>query len=102
MNITIRNKEYELKYTFNSFRYMEEFDVDELQMIERKPFKIIPILRILLHGAVNHNPKQKVSMESVDAFLEEYSETGDIGDLLEELIKLLEESNFFKSLQGKK
>lgn len=102
MNVTIGNKEYELKYTFNSFRYMEEFDVGELQMIETKPFKIIPILRILLHGAVNHNPKQKVSIDNVDAFLEEYSETGDIGDLLEELINLLEESNFFKSLQGTK
>lgn len=102
MNVTIGKKEYELKYTFNSFRYMEEFDVGELQMMERKPFKMIPLLRILLHGAVNHNPKQKVSMDSVDAFLEEYGETGDIGNLLEELINLLEESNFFKSLQRMK
>jgi hypothetical protein len=102
MTVKIKNKEYELKFTFNSFKYMEDFDITALQEIESKPFKIIPIISTLLYGAVNHNPKVRVRLEDVEIFLEDFIVDGDVGELLEELMTLLQDSNFFKSLQKMK
>ena len=99
MNIKIKNKEYELKFTFNSFKYMEDFDLLALEDIESKPFKLIPVLETLLHGALNHNPKKVISVEFVDEFLDEFMEDGSVTELLNELMELLQESRFFKSLQ---
>lgn len=101
--IKIKNKEYELKYTFNSFKFMQDFDVSAMEEVEKKPFKIIPVLEMLLLGAVNHNAKQVVKEQDIQDYLEEYiaSEDGDITALLETLMQLLQESSFFKSLQRK-
>jgi len=41
MNIKVDGKEIELEYSFNSFKYMEDFNVLELQEIESKPFKVL-------------------------------------------------------------
>lgn len=101
MNIKIKNKEVELKFSFNSFKYMEEFDIGELSDIEKKPFKIISMVEILLLGALNHNPKIKISKEEISTFLEDYIIENPINVLMEELMIKLQESNFFKSLQKK-
>lgn len=101
MNIKIKNKEVELKFSFNSFKYMEEFDIEELSDIEKKPFKIISMVEILLLGALNHNPKIKISKEEISTFLEDYIIENPINVLMEELMLKLQESNFFKSLQKK-
>ena len=101
MNIKIKNKEVELKFSFNSFKYMEEFDIEELSDIEKKPFKIISMVEILLLGALNHNPKIKISKEDISIFLEDYIIENPINVLMEELMVKLQESNFFKSLQKK-
>lgn len=101
MNIKIKNKEVELKFSFNSFKYMEEFDIEELSDIEKKPFKIISMVEILLLGALNHNPKIKISKEEISTFLEDYIIENPINVLMEELMVKLQESNFFKSLQKK-
>lgn len=101
MEIKFKGKDVELKFTFNSFKYMEEFDVTELENVESKPFKLIPIIEMLLMGALNNNPKVKVNYVDVQNFLEEYVEENSIADLLEQLMELLQESNFFKSLQKK-
>ena len=101
MVVTIKKREVELKYTFNSFDYMEDFDMGALDNIEQKPFKIIKMVKVLLLGAVNNNPKFKVSEDEVAMFLEEYIVENPINDLLAELMDKLQTSNFFKSLQKK-
>ena len=100
MNIKIKGKDVELKYTFNSFNNMEDFDINELTEIESKPFKMVRITETLLMGAVNNNPKIKFTHDDVVDFLEEYVIENSISKLIEELINLLQDSNFFKSLQN--
>jgi hypothetical protein len=102
MNIKIDSKDVELKFTFNSFNYMEDFDIKALADLDGKPFKIVGIVRTLLMGAVNHDPKVRFSEAKVVEFLEVYVVEDSITDMLEELMKLLEESHFFKSLQKTK
>ena len=99
MVIKIGKKDYELKFTFNSFNYMQEFDLTALNDIETKPFKMIPVVTMLLMGAVNNSPKNTVSTDDVYTFLEEYIKENSLAELLETLIGLLEDSDFFKSLQ---
>lgn len=99
MNITINGKEKELVFTFNSFKYMQDLDLSVLQEAESKPFKIVPFLETLLLGALNSNPKDKYTIDNVSMYLEDYIVEGDVTVLLEDLMKELEESNFFKSLQ---
>ena len=99
MKITFKGLVRPLSFTFNSFKYMEEFDISILNEVETKPFKIVQVLTQLLYGALNSNPKEYVSEDDVTEFLEEYIETGVVTDLLEELVNLLQESSFFKSLQ---
>lgn len=99
MELKIRGQEVEVKFTFNSFKYMEDFDLSVMEEIETKPFKLIPVVETLLVGALNNNPKVKYTPAIISEFLEEYVVENSIGDLLEELMVLLQESNFFKSLQ---
>lgn len=99
MVVKFRDEELELKYTFNSFKYMRDFDMGVLQTIETKPFEIIPLLEALLLGAMNNDPKKKFSIIQVDEFLEEYMETESMMELLNFLMEQLQESSFFKSLQ---
>lgn len=102
MTVDINGLTYELKFTFNSFKYMRDFNIGELEALETQPFKIIGIVEMLMMGALNHNPKTHVALIDVDNYLEEFiNNGGDIGTLSEELINLLEESNFFKSIQKK-
>ena len=100
MNIKVDGKEIELEYSFNSFKYMEDFNVLELQEIESKPFKVLKIVSQLLFGAMNHNPKAFYSFEQVDAVVEQISMDGMLTDSITELVALLEASDFFKALQG--
>jgi len=99
MVVNIKGKDRELKFTFNSFKYMENFDVKELEEVENKPFKLIPLIEMLLMGALNNDPTDKVSVVDVEIFLEDFIEEGSVSDLLNELMELLQDSNFFKSLQ---
>lgn len=99
MVVKFRDEELELKYTFNSFKYMRDFDMGVLQTIETKPFEIIPLLEALLLGAMNNDSKKKFSIIQVDEFLEEYMETESMMELLNFLMEQLQESSFFKSLQ---
>lgn len=101
--VTINNKEYELKFTFNSFKYMQDLDLSSLEEMEKKPFMIAPLIETLLMGAVNHNAKMKVKEEDIVAYLDEFvaGDENSLVDFLEELISLLQTSSFFKSLQKK-
>ena len=99
MVINFRDEELELKFTFNSFKYMRDFDMGAIQTIEAKPFELIPLMESLLLGAMNNNPKKKFSILDVERFLEEYIEDGSVTELLNGLMELLQESSFFKSLQ---
>lgn len=100
MKITYAGKDYELKYTFNSLKYMEEFDLSDLETIGNKPFKLIRVLEILLFGAINNDPKEFVDVEVVDGYLQEMEMP--FPDLFEKLMELLQESDFFKQLQTPK
>lgn len=99
MMINIKGKEVELRYSFNSFKYMKDFSLQGLEEVEDKPFLIVPMLESLLMGAVNNNPKVKFTVVDVQAFLEEYMENESLTGLLEELMDKLQKSMFFKSLQ---
>ena len=91
--------EYELKYTYNSFKYMEEFDLNEIAELENKPFRMIGTTEELLLGALNHNPKVEFGKEEIGEYIESVLEEGNIMELLEQLMELLQTSSFFKSLQ---
>ena len=97
MVIKFKGEDLELKFSFNSFKYMREFDMSALQNIEDKPFEIIPMLEMLLLGSMNNKKKKKFSMFDVEEFLEEYMEENAILTLLGGLMDLLQESSFFKS-----
>lgn len=100
-SITILGQSILLKYTFNSFMYMEDLDLSEIEHLEQKPFKIIPLLETLLVGAINNDKKNYFSKEAVTEWLSEYMETDSISKLLENLMGLLTTSSFFVSLQKK-
>lgn len=103
MVFKIKNKEVELKFTYNSFRYMQDFDLSMASDLETKPFKVFPLVETLLFGAVNSNPKVRFSLEDVQTSLEDVLTSEDnevsLNELVETLMKLLETSSFFKSLQ---
>lgn len=99
MILKLTDSELELKFTFNSFKYMEEFDISKLDGIENRPFKIIGVTRELLIGGLNHSPAKLFNEVDADVILEEVIENGSVGELLELLLDELQESNFFKSLQ---
>lgn len=99
MKFKIKDKDVELKYTFNSFRYMQDFDLVELEMIERKPFLAINVVSKLLLGATNWTPNDKHSLDEVYTALESYMETESLSVLIDFLVEELQDSDFFKSLQ---
>jgi len=100
MTVTIKNKEYELYYTFNSFKHMDEFDLSVLESLETKPFMLINMAETLLHGALNTDRKNRVPIGVTSELLETYVEDGQsLSELVQLLMAELEESSFFKSLQ---
>lgn len=100
MIIKIDNKDVELKYTYNSFRYMEDLNVADIGNLETNPFKVIKINEILLLGALNHNPKEVFGFDVVSEYLEARMDDGTLFDVSEKLMGLLEKSSFFQNLQG--
>jgi hypothetical protein len=101
--VIIKNREYDLKFTFNSFKYMKELNLKDIEDFETNPLKIACMLEMMLLGAVNSNPNKVVKESELQEYLEEYftEETSDVTVLFEELMTLLQESSFFKSLQRK-
>lgn len=99
MEIKIKGKVRDLKYSFNSFRYMEDFNIEEVNTLDRTPFKIARITETMFRGALNHNPKDLVSDEDILKTLEKLSDEGELVKLFEHLSELLEKSAFFQSLQ---
>lgn len=102
MKIEINGKEVELKYTYNSFRYMEDLNVADIGNLETNPFRVIKINEILLLGALNHNPKKVYGFEVVSEYLEARMDDGTLFEVSEKLMGLLEKSSFFQNLQGEK
>ena len=101
MIIKVGEKEYKLEFSYTSFLYMEDFNIKDLEKVEDNPFRMLTIGRKLMFGALNNNPKEVFSLEDVDVILNSLMEEINIGDLLTQLMKLLEDSSFFKSLQRK-
>jgi len=99
MVVNFNEKEIELKYTFNSFKYMKNFSTKMFDEVNEKPFAIIDALEVLLMGAINNDKKVKYTLEDVDTILEDISNKGELPELLEQLMELLQESGFFKGLQ---
>ena len=101
MEIEFGKKKVDLKFTFNSFKYMENFDLRELAEIEVKPFKIISLSQQLLLGASNCDKSVKVSPLEVERYIEKAVEEEKLTELVEFLVEELKESSFFKLLQKK-
>lgn len=99
MLVKFGEKEIELKYTFNSFKYMSDFDLTDLGDVITKPFKVIKLSSQLLIGAANNDPKVRVFENEIDAFIEDAINNDTLTDLVNSLIDLLQQSSFFKLLQ---
>lgn len=99
MMIKIKDKDVELKFVYNSFKYMENLDLGKLDQVENKPFMLIDVTEQLLYGAVNNNPDVHISLSDVQEYVEAVMNEGSFGALYSDLLKLLEDSSFFKSLQ---
>lgn len=100
MTINYKGEDLELKFTFNSFRYLEDFDVQDLEDVQHKIFKMFSISRQLLMAALNKEPSRKFTFADVDAILEPHAEDGSIVEIFGGLSELLVDSGFFKSLQA--
>lgn len=100
--INVGTRTVELKYSFNSFKYMQDLDLSVMSELDKKPFQIITLSEILLTGAMNHNPKDLYGPMVVQSVLEDLLEKGELMNLIEDLMELLEASSFFKSLQVEK
>ena len=97
--ITIKGKEMELGFSYNSTKYLSDFDLTLFEQMESKPFKSLELVSGLLYASMNANKAVKVSLDEVDAVVETAVEEGKFGELLEELVLKLQESAFFQSLQ---
>lgn len=99
MEIKIKGKKYMLAFTFNSFRYMADFDIGSFSEVESKPFLMVSILSDLFFGAMNNKRDTYFDHDTCDELLETYLDDNDIGELTQGLMKLLENSSFFKAHQ---
>lgn len=96
----IKDKEVKLEFTFNSFEYMEDLDVNDMQTLDSKPFKMFGICEKLLMGAINNDPDVVYTRKEVqESLVKNVKEGLVIPKFVGELMELLEESDFFKSLQ---
>lgn len=100
MIIKVEDKDVNLKYTYNSFKYMEDFNVQDIGRIETNPFKVVRINEILLLGALNHNPKNVYGIDVVSQYLSDRMDDGTLFETSEKLMNLLEKSSFFQNLQA--
>ena len=101
MKLKVGEQEYTLEFSYNSFRYLKDFNIKDLEKIEDNPFLMLPITKSLLEGSLNYSPSKEFSESEVEKILEDAMDEMNIGDLLADLVGLLEESRFFKSLQKK-
>lgn len=99
MVVKIREKDIEIKYTFNSYRHMSDLNVAQMEEIGQKPFLMIDIIKQLLLGALNNEPCFTVTEDEIMEYIESVLKEGDIMELFNELVEKLEDSDFFKQLQ---
>lgn len=99
MIFKIKGEELKIKYTFNSFKFMREFDIRMVDEVQFKPFLVIPVIEQLLLGGLNYSPTKTFSIVDIDEAVEAFADYGDIKQLMEDLIAELKDSPFFKSLQ---
>lgn len=96
---TIGGREVEFKFTFNSFLYMEDLDLTVFEQFETKPLKMIPVTKMLVTGAANNDPQKFFNQKDITEYIESQIKEGKFSELFEHLVKLLQDSDFFKSLQ---
>jgi hypothetical protein len=97
--ITINGKTMDLEFTYNSTKYLSDFDLTLFDQMEAKPFKSLELVTGLLYASMNSSKHTKVSLDEVDDVIESAVNEGKFSELLEELVKKLQESAFFQSLQ---
>lgn len=100
MVFTIKGKEVELAFTFRSFKFIKDFKMSEIAQLQDCPFMLIDVTETLLFGAVNNSRKAQFSRGDVAEALEEFANENSLPKLFEDLMGLLEESDFFKQLQA--
>lgn len=97
--INVNGTDVKLEYTYNSFKYMQDFDMGVLDNISNKPFKSIGICEELLFGALNHDKSKFYSFDVVSEIVEKSIEDGNFAELLSALMETLKDSDFFMNLQ---
>ncbi len=96
--IKVSNKEYILKYTFNSFRYMEDICISD--DLDNYPFRAFSIVEGMMLGALNWTPNKLFTKEDAQNIITEYLDQNEditIQDLMMMLQEEIHSSNFFKS-----
>lgn len=99
MIVNYKDKEITLDYKFNSFKYMEDLELNKLTNLENKPFVLFSVAEILVYGALNHDFGVVYPRKFAVQLLEEVTLGGGLMELVESLIKMLEDNDFFKALQ---
>lgn len=99
MTIKIGNKNYTLNFTFNSFKHLKDFDISEMETVEKYPFRMFAILSTLFHAALNFSPAKTFTLEESDELLEKYLETADMQEFTASIMQLLYDTGFFKNHQ---
>lgn len=102
LKIKIEDKDYLLKYTFNSFRHMENVDLVGIGVKDMSnPFVNYNLLSGLFCGALNWSSEILYTIDESDELLEKYiSEVGEeevLVKFLPSLMERLSESIFFKN-----
>lgn len=98
MEIKIAGKTKELRFSYNSFKYLEDFDISVVEDMEKKPFKLMRLTKELLFAACNHEKKDYIDMTFVEAYVENSFNERKLSGFFEELFSLLTESPFFPEL----
>lgn len=99
MEVKVRDSVEQIKFTYNSFKYMKDFNIRSLEEISEKPFMMIQLCGQILLGGINHDRNKVYSLTDVDDIIERSVSNGTFTKMFTELVNVLTECDFFKSLQ---
>lgn len=96
--VKIDNNDYILKFTFNSAKYLDNFEFT--QDFEKCPMRVFSMISDLFYASMNWAYDVVYTRKETDELLERYFEddNSNIHDFLKNLMELLSNSLFFKKL----
>lgn len=105
LKIKVKDKDYNLKFTFNSFKHMKNVEYPNISLDNDKniikPFAMVEFISDLFYGAMNCYVDKPFTRTECDEILETYIENTDFNVFAQELIQELNDSGFFKNVAVK-